>query len=299
MSSYTGGVIAGEEKLSYILRYEQYYIKRKTNVYWNAGIWKERNKKAGKHILKWKKAAKWIDVVGIVLVFVAGGVCFVTSDIGNPIKNVAKGGQQKIEKEKSAMNQEGKERKVQNGIETGNSFTVNADVTGDGIEDEIRMNITEEVIEPYTKYEENVVEVISGATGKVVYTMGNLSDINLVHSGYNSLYLYHGEGKDYLLNWNPMMYQGIASYQYEIFTVNESGQKEVFEKDKFSFDLNHMKKSQIEKYKDFIEKVNKRLVNSDVLISTLNGNLVTYNDLPDHLLLFDASEDLDTMNGEQ
>lgn len=250
------------------------------------------------YILKGKKTAKWVGVVGIVLVFVAGVVCFVTSDIGNPKKNVAKGDQQKIEKEKSAMNEEGKERKIQKEIETANSFTVNADVTGDGIEDKIRMNITEEVIEPYTKYEENVVEVISGATGKVVYTMGNLSDINLVHSGYNSLYLYHGEGKDYLLNWNPMMYQGIASYQYEIFTVNESGQKEVFEKDKFFFDLNHMKKSQIEKYKDFIEKINKRLVNSDILISTLNGNLVTYNDLPDHLLLFDASEDLDTMNGE-
>lgn len=395
-------------------------------------------RKRVKHILNSKKTAKWVGAVGVILVFVTGIFCFVTSEIGEPIKNVAKGEELKVEEEENAEKQEslstvstltkgyqlevpaswekkedtdipltkyyekktkvasieefqeswyatsvhsivtnlygmhaslvkqeiirqedgftlvkilveyepsapeqkkGKEswqekhyllmngtdtfydlwvnteklsegtiaelvehfhvtseKEGQKEIETGEFYTVKADVTGDGIEDEIKINISKEVIEPSTEEEENVVEVISGATGKVVYTMGNMNDINLVHMGYNSLYLYHGEDKDYLLNWKPTMYQGMACYQYEIFTVNESEKKDVVEKEEFSFDLNHMKKSQIKGYKDFIEKINNRLENSVVLISTLDAKLVTYNDSPDHLLLFDPSDDLDTMN---
>lgn len=176
-------------------------------------------------------------------------------------------------------------------------FSVRADVTGDGVEDEIRINRSPKVLMPETEGKVNVVEVISGATGRVVYFMGNYKDINLAHPGYNSLYLYHEEGKDYLLNWNPAMYQGKAVYKYEIFTVNELGQKNVMEKGEYSFDVNTMKKSDIQEYKKFIEKVNKRLGKSDVLISTLNGTLITYRDSPDHHLLFDASGDLDIMGG--
>lgn len=176
-------------------------------------------------------------------------------------------------------------------------FSVRADVTGDGVEDEIRINWSPKVLMPETEEEVNVVEVISGATGRVVYTMGNYEDINLAHPGYNSLYLYHSEGKDYLLNWNPAMYQGKAVYKYEIFTVNESGQKNVVEKEEYSFDVNTMKKADIQRYKEYIEKVNKRLLKSDVLISTLNGTLITYKDSQNHLLLFDASADLGTMGG--
>lgn len=395
-------------------------------------------RKRVKHILNSKKTAKWVGAVGVILVFVTGIFCFVTSEIGEPIKNVAKGEELKVEEEENAEKQEslstvstltkgyqlevpaswekkedtdipltkyyekktkvasieefqeswyatsvhsivtnlygmhaslvkqeiirqedgftlvkilveyepsapeqkkGKEswqeqhyllmngtdtfydlwvnteklsedtiaelvehfhvtseKEGQKEIEPGEFYMVKADVTGDGIEDEIKINISKEVIEPSTEEEENVVEVISGATGKVVYTMGNMNDINLVHMGYNSLYLYHGEDKDYLLNWKPTMYQGMACYQYEIFTVNESEKKDVVEKEEFSFDLNHMKKSQIKGYKDFIEKINNRLENSAVLISTLDSKLVTYNDSPDHLLLFDPSDDLDTMN---
>lgn len=176
-------------------------------------------------------------------------------------------------------------------------FSVRADVTGDGVEDEIRINWSPKVLMPETEREVNVAEVISGVSGRVVYSLKNYEDINLAHPGYNSLYLYHGEGKDYLLNWNPAMYQGKAVYKYEIFTVNELGQKNVMEKEEYSFDVNTMKKSDIQEYKKFIEKVNKRLGKSDVLISTLNGTLMTYKDSQDHHLLFDASEDLDIMNG--
>ena len=492
-----------EEELSYILKHEQYHIKRKDyltklvacillGIYWfHPLVWmayffmvrdmemscdeyvvqtmgdeikkeystsllafatntrrmsmgmlafgESGTRKRVKHILKSKKTAKWVGVVGVVLVLVTGIFCFVTSNIGEPIKNVAKGAEKETEKEEKAekqtektkqednrpelyvskenpkcfvykgktikvkkaecisiekveyindeeiavwcktdsdvlylfcylieykdliyeakgydfiwekddietmlytvgpeqtggdyavynssdqeiyssknpiskieflnddtvlvtemeKDQEGKEREVQKEIEPGIFYTVKADVTGDGIEDEIKINISKEVIEPYTKYEQNVVKVISGATGKVVYTMGNMRDINLVHMGANSLYLYHGEDKEYLLIWSPVMYQGNANYKYKIFTVNESGKKDVLEKDEFSFYTGDMNKAKIQKYKDFIEKVNNRLKNSDVLISTLDGILVTYNDSTDHRLLFDSSSDLDTMN---
>lgn len=391
-------------------------------------------RKRVKHILKAKKSGKWIGIVGIVLVIVTGIFCFVASDIGEPIKKVAKGVQKEDTKDNLADEEDiwqeepivisgygyqidipdswekkgnkninlkeyyekktkvasvetftqcwyatsvqsivtnlygmhasiAKKEKIRqedgftlvkiivdyeptaaeqkNGKENWQDqhylfmngkdtfydlwvnteklstdtiaelvdsfhvtsdngtemkvFTVKADVTGDGIEDEININWSDEVVAPETEEQVQVVGVISGATKNDVYVMGNYEDINLTHPGYNSLYLYHGEGQDSLLNWMPVMYQGNAVYRYEIFTVDESGKKDILEKEEFSFDLDNMKKEQVQKYKDFIEKVNRKLKKSDVLISTLNGNLVTYKDSKEHLLMFDASEDLDSM----
>ena len=63
-------------------------------------------RKRVKHILNSKKTAKWVGAVGVILVFVTGIFCFVTSEIGEPIKNVAKGEELKVEEEENAEKQE-------------------------------------------------------------------------------------------------------------------------------------------------------------------------------------------------
>lgn len=250
------------------------------------------------NILKIKKTGKWIGLVGVIFVLLIGTACFFISDIGETFMDVTtevKDGGEAKDISAGTTIETTDTKQNENMPEEMEYFLVKADVTGDGIEDEIKIKYSSQVISPATEEEVNVVEVVSGATGKVVYSMGNYEDINLVHMGYNSLYLYYGEDQDYLLNWHPVMYQGIADYRYEIFTVNKLGQKNVMEKGEYSFELNNMKESDIQEYKDFIEKVNKRLAKSDVLISTINGELITYQDSLNHRLLFDASEDLESM----
>ena len=249
-----------------------------------------------KHILQSKKPAKWVGVIAVVLVLVTGSVCFAASDVVEPLKDdlevMLQEKDTSADQDKKKIKPEKEDEEIK--VETeSNIFYVKSDITGDGIEDKIKINWSFDVLFP-TEKEVNVVEVVSGATGKVIYSMGN-DEINTVHVGYNSVYLYHGKKQDYLLNWNPYMGQNHGTYQYEIFYVDDQGKKYKIEKEGIGFYTLDMNESDIQEYETFMKKVNKRLKKSDILISTLDGEVVTYQDLEDHRLIFDTSADLEEM----
>lgn len=58
------------------------------------------------------------------------------------------------------------------------------------------------------------------------------------HAGENSLYALQLDGKDYLLRYVPSMGQGFCSYQYQIFSLDGTGEPVVFRENHVEFDIN-------------------------------------------------------------
>lgn len=57
------------------------------------------------------------------------------------------------------------------------------------------------------------------------------------HAGYNALFLYREEGKDYLLRYHPAMGQGWCTYSYQLFTL-ENNRETVVRENSLEFDIN-------------------------------------------------------------
>ena len=56
------------------------------------------------------------------------------------------------------------------------------------------------------------------------------------HPGWNSVFVCQADGQDYLLRYQPTMYQGFATYQYQVFYL-EGGKEIVVAEDDVSFDI--------------------------------------------------------------
>ena len=118
--------------------------------------------------------------------------------------------------------------------------------------------------EGYTWYE----LLVKGEDGTVLWR----EDAWEVHQGYNSLFACRLDGKDYLLRYNPMMYQGYATYAYELFSLNAQGDPVTCRENSVSFDINWGSPAHeafdAEKMADFMDEVNGLLSNSTLLINT-------------------------------
>lgn len=58
------------------------------------------------------------------------------------------------------------------------------------------------------------------------------------HAGWNSLFACTLDGEDYLLRYHPTMYQGFCTYNYQVFTLGETGEEEVLRENSVEFDIN-------------------------------------------------------------
>ncbi len=90
------------------------------------------------------------------------------------------------------------------------------------------------------------------------------------HAGWDSLYLCKLDGKEYLLRYDPAMFQGNCTYTYAIFTL-ESGKEKVFRTNKLEFDINGTKALDAPEMVAFAEEVNALLGKSTLLISVNGG----------------------------
>ena len=63
------------------------------------------------------------------------------------------------------------------------------------------------------------------------------AEVDPAHVGWNSVFLCTLEGEDYLPQYNPTMYQGMANYSYELFTLEGDTQYMVRE-NALDFDIN-------------------------------------------------------------
>lgn len=162
------------------------------------------------------------------------------------------------------------------------------DFTQDGVEDFI--DVAMDKVKNPKDDELDTVVLKSGRTGKTLWGL----PVNTVHAGWYGVYAYGEKDKRYLLVFQPTMYQGMADFKYKIFTVDESGKETVLHSDQIQFNLNHPKKTDFVSFENFVEKLNQYLKQSELVISTLEGTVLTEENTPSDLT-YDPTEILQEM----
>ena len=141
-----------------------------------------------------------------------------------------------------------------------------ADLNGDGIEEVISYTGTS-TQEPYRLR-------VSNQSGEELWS----AELGLAHAGWSSYFLYRDSVKTALLRYEPTIYQGEASYSYELFMLSENGTTTLAE-NSVSFSVNSdSADSWPAEARKFADEVNRLLDQSELLFSTLNGELHCYGD---------------------
>ena len=141
-----------------------------------------------------------------------------------------------------------------------------ADLNGDGIEEVISYTGTS-TQEPYRLR-------VSDQSGEELWS----AELGLAHAGWSSYFLYRDSVKTALLCYEPTMYQGEASYSYRLFLLSGSETTTLAE-NSVSFSINPDSKDPWPaEAQKFADEVNRLLDQSELLFSTLNGELHCYGD---------------------
>lgn len=151
-------------------------------------------------------------------------------------------------------------------------ITWQEDVTHDGILDRIEVDLTYANAsgEALTGNEETV-RIFSGRTGEKIWS----GHADTVQAGWNGFYLYRNpeNGKTYILNWRPVLYQGVGHFAYQIFSLTEEGKVEIFLEEKFDFNVNDMSKEERARLDGYVARLNEHLKNSYLLVDTDGGEV--------------------------
>ena len=141
-----------------------------------------------------------------------------------------------------------------------------ADLNGDGFEEVISYTGTS-TQEPYRLR-------VSNQSGEELWS----AELGLAHAGWSSYFLYRDSVKTALLCYEPTIYQGEASYSYELFMLSENGTTTLAE-NSVSFSVNSdSADSWPAEARKFADEVNRLLDKSELLFSTLNAELHSYGD---------------------
>ena len=141
-----------------------------------------------------------------------------------------------------------------------------ADLNGDGIEEVISYTGTS-TQKPYRLR-------VSDQSGEELWS----AELGLAHAGWSSYFLYRDSVKTALLCYEPTMYQGEASYSYRLFLLSGSETTTLAE-NSVSFSINPDSTDPWPaEARKFADEVNRLLDKSELLFSTLNGELHCYGD---------------------
>ncbi len=96
-----------------------------------------------------------------------------------------------------------------------------------------------------------------------------------VHVGWATYFACRMDGQDYLLRYLPTMYQGYASYTYELFSLIKPGEEQVVREGSVNFNMNFgemHKDFKPEEIAAFLEEVHGLLEDSELLLTTEGGD---------------------------
>ncbi len=114
---------------------------------------------------------------------------------------------------------------------------------------------------------------------QILKTDGTLlwrEEMGLPHVGYDSIFAGSIGGEDYLIRYLPTMYQGWADYHLEVFSLDETGEEQLFYRNDIEWDCNfRMEGHRFDAVAltDFLWDVRGYLENSTLLLSTEDGTL--------------------------
>lgn len=92
-----------------------------------------------------------------------------------------------------------------------------------------------------------------------------------IHAGWNSVFACKLDGRDYLLRYYPTMYQGWCTYNYQVFSLDETGGEILLQERAVEFDLNWNRpdhKFDAETVLAFVEELNGVLETGTLLMSS-------------------------------
>lgn len=151
-------------------------------------------------------------------------------------------------------------------LDGGATELTRADLNGDGIEEVISYT--------GTSTQESYRLRVSNQSGEELWS----AELGLAHAGWSSYFLYRDSVKTALLRYEPTIYQGEASYSYELFMLSENGTTTLAE-NSVSFSVNPDSKDPWPaEARKFADEVNRLLDKSELLFSTLNAELHSYGD---------------------
>lgn len=151
-------------------------------------------------------------------------------------------------------------------LDGGATELTRADLNGDGIEEVISYT--------GTSTQESYRLRVSNQSGEELWS----AELGLAHAGWSSYFLYRDSVKTALLRYEPTIYQGEASYSYELFMLSENGTTTLAE-NSVSFSVNPDSKDPWPaEARKFADEVNRLLDESELLFSTLNAELHSYGD---------------------
>ena len=142
----------------------------------------------------------------------------------------------------------------------------NYDLNKDGTEDIITIDIP-------AAYESKMITctITDGASKNEIYQI----TMSLAYYDWKEIYLYEKDEEIYLIQYQPILYQGDGEYIYEILYFNNQIGEILVDKENMAFNLldseNYVQN--IIKMGDFYYEVNAYLSESVLLISTVNGEL--------------------------
>lgn len=170
------------------------------------------------------------------------------------------------------------------------TFSFYADVTNDGVEDEIKVNAyVAQDINSANKYgDTDTVEIFSGKTKEKIWG----KKVSPIHMEQDGLYVYNDGEKDYIVEMCLYMNQGNAVYKYSVWNLTEDGKTEEKDNGEVSFSVNDSdKKSEdADNIRKFEQNVNKYLEKAYVLVDT-NYDEVNYSTSDNKkVLTYDSSE---------
>ena len=148
-----------------------------------------------------------------------------------------------------------------------------ADLTHDGKKERITAGLTQFEAQGGTSY--LTVHATEAADSPVLWQR----DYGTAHVGWVMLYLYEEDGKDYLMQYTPAMYQGAATYALDIFSLDASGNVVPLRRLETSFQLHDVSTGQNgffgdpKQVADFLDEVRSYQDRGLLLVSTDEGTL--------------------------
>ncbi|MGM9606936.1 MAG: hypothetical protein ACI3XJ_05470 [Oscillospiraceae bacterium] len=109
---------------------------------------------------------------------------------------------------------------------------------------------------------------VRAADGAVLWT----GEAAPPHVGWNSLFACTLDGRDYLLEYHPAMYQGRCTYSYRVFSLGPEGEELVLRENSVDFDTSFgsplFESFDAAAVADFMDEINGLLAHSKLLLST-------------------------------
>ena len=99
--------------------------------------------------------------------------------------------------------------------------------------------------------------------------------LNAAHAGWGNYFLYEKDGKDYLLEFHPSMFQGRANYIWKLYKFDMDNQLVVVEEEGQAFNINPEQYDfDINAIHAFLTEVETMLNDATLLVSVENSNLL-------------------------